>query len=95
MGMLNRQRIRLLCDDWKLINQKCKNSILGYLKGNEIEEAADHLIDYFQKTHTGEELLMFARFLREEAKGDGRNTQLLNLAKSIEQAVHSLLLEDQ
>ena len=96
MGMLNGQRIRLLHDDWKLINQKCKNSILGYLeKRNEIEEAADQLIDYFQKTHAGKQLLMFTRFLREEAEDDGQNPQLLNLAKSIEQAVRSLLLEDQ
>ena len=93
--MLNGHRIRLLHDDWKLINEKCKNIILGLEKNNDIDEAADQLIDYFQKTHTGEELLMFAHFLREEAKGDGRNTQLLNLAKSIEEAVYSASLENQ
>ena len=92
--MLNGQRIRVLCDDWELINETCKDIILGLLEKRNNVEAADQLIDYFKETHTGEELLLFSDFLREEAEG-GRNPQLLNLAKSIEEAVYSASPEDQ
>ena len=92
--MLNGQRIRVLCDDKELINETCKDIILGLLEKRNNVEAADQLIDYFKETHTGEELLLFSDFLREEAEDDGRNQQLLNLAKSIEEAVYSAFAED-
>ena len=93
--MLNGQRIRDLCDDWELIDETCRDIILGLLeKGNKVE-AADQLIDYFKDTHTGEELLIFTDFLKEEAGDGGRNQQLLNLAESIEEAVYSASPEDQ
>ena len=93
--MLNGQRIRVLCDDWELINETCKDIILGLLEKRNNAEAADQLIDYFKETHTGEELLLFSDFLRDEVEGDGRNQQLLNLAKSIEESVYSAFPEDQ
>ena len=93
--MLSEQRTHLLHDDWKLINESCRDSMLGLLGCKNYVKAANELIDYFKKTHTGEELLIFSKFMREEAEDDGRNQQLLNLAKSIEDAVYTASPEDQ
>ena len=92
--MLNGQRIRVLCDDWGLVDETCRDIILGLLEKRNKVEAADQLIDYFKDTHTSKELLIFRNFLREEAGDGGRNPQLLKLAKSIEEAVYSASPED-
>ena len=94
-SMLSEHRTELLHDDGKLINESCKDSILGLLENRNYVKAANEFIDYFKKTHTGEELLIFSDFLRQEAEDDGRNQQLLNLAESIEDAVYSASPEDQ
>ena len=86
--MLTDHHINLLCDDWRLINEECRDDILGDLKANNKTKAANRLIDYLHDNHTGEELLHFRDFLMKEAKDAGRNTQLLKLAKSIKEAVH-------
>ena len=90
--MLTEHRTNLLCDDWGLINEECRDGILGDLKANNKTKAADRLIDYFNDTHTGEELLHFCDFLTKEAKKAGQNPQLLKLAKSIKEAVHDASL---
>ena len=86
--MMTEHRTNLLCDDWELINEECRDDILGDLKANNKTKAANRLIDYFRDTHTGEELLHFCDFLTKEAKDAGRNSQLLKLAKAIKKAVH-------
>ena len=86
--MLTEHRTNLLCDDWELINEECRDDILGDLKANNKTKAADRLIDYFNNNHTGEELLLFCDLLTKEAKKAGRNTQLLKLANAIKEAVH-------
>ena len=93
--MLNGHRIRVLYDDWKLLDESYKNIILGLLEKRDIVNAADHLIDYFENTHYSEDLLEFTRFIKGQATKDGRNPQLLNLAESIEEAVYSAFPEDQ
>ena len=90
--MLTEHRTTLLCDDWGLINEECRDDILGDLEANHKTKAANRLIDYFHDNHTGEELLHFCDFLTEEAKDAGRNPQLLNLAKAIKKAVHDASL---
>ena len=89
-NMLMEHRTNLLCDDWELINEECRDDILGDLKANNKTKAADRLIDYFDNNHTGEELLHFCDFLTKEAKDGGRNPKLLKLAKSIKEAVHDV-----
>ena len=86
--MLTEQRTILLCDDWGLIDDECKDDILGDLKANNKTKAADRLIDYFNNNHTGEELLHFCDFLTKEAKKAGQNPQLFKLAKAIKVAVY-------
>ena len=89
-NMLTEHRTNLLCDDWQLINEECRDDILGDLEANKKTKAADRLIDYFDNNHTGEELLLFCDFLTKEAKDAGRNPQLLKLAKSIKEAVYDV-----
>ena len=86
--MLTEQRTNLLYDDWGLINEKCRDDILGDLGANNKTKAANRLIDYFDNNHTGEELLHFCEFLTKEAKDEGRNPQLLKLAKAMKEAVY-------
>ena len=86
--MLTEHRTNLLFDDWGLIDDECKDDILGDLKANNKTKAANRLIDYFHDNHTGEELLHFCDFLTEEANDAGRNPQLLKLPKAIKKAVH-------
>ena len=86
--MLTEHRTNLFYDDWGLINEECRDDILGDLKANNKTKAANSLIDYFDNNHTGEELLHFCDFLTKEAKKAGRNPQLLELAKAIKEAVH-------
>ena len=86
--MMTKHRTNLLCDDWGLINEECRDDILGDLKANHKTEAADRLIDYFCDNHTGDELLHFCEFLTKEAKKAGRNSQLLKFANAIKEAVH-------
>ena len=90
--MMTKHRTTLLYDDWGLINEECRDEILGNLRANHKTEAADTLIDYFDNNHTGEELLQFCDFLTKEAKKAGRNSQLLKLAKAIKEAVHDASL---
>ena len=85
--MLTEHRTNLLYDDWGLINEECRDNVLGDLGTNNKTKAANRLIDYFHDNHTGEELLRFCDFLTEEAKDAGRNPQLLKLAKAIKKAV--------
>ena len=87
-NMLTEHRTNLLYDDWGLINEECRDDILGDLKANNKTKAANRLVDYFHDNHTGEELLHFCDFLTKEAKDAGRNPQLLKLAKAIKEAVH-------
>ena len=87
-NMLTEHRTDLLCDDWGLINEECRDDILGDLEANKKTKAANRLIDYFRNTHSGKELLLFCDFLTTEAKDAGRNSQLLELAKAIKEAVY-------
>ena len=86
--MLTEHRTNLLYDDWGLINEDCRDDILGDLTANNKTKAADRLIDYFHDNHSGDELLHFCEFLTKEAKKAGRNSQLLKLANAIKEAVH-------
>ena len=86
--MMTKHRTSLLCDDWGLINEECRDDILGDLKANNKTEAANRLIDYFCNNHSGDELLHFCEFLTKEAKKAGRNSQLLKLVNAIKEAVH-------
>ena len=86
--MVNEDRTKVLCDDWELINEVCRDDILGDLEANDKTKAANRLIDHFNNNHTGEELLLFCTFLTKEAKDAGRNPQLLKLAKAIKEAVY-------
>ena len=91
--MLDAHRVRLLYKDWKLLDERYKNIILGLLGKNDLVNAADQLIDHFENAHFSEDLLKFADFLKKQA--NVRNPQLLNLAESIEEAVYSASPEDQ
>ena len=57
--MLTEHRTGLLFDDWKLINEGCRDDILGDLEANNKTKSANRLIDYFDNSHTGEKLLLF------------------------------------
>ena len=85
--MLTEHHTGLLFDDWELINEGCRDDILGHLQANRKVEAADRLIDYFKDNHTGEQLCDFCRFLTKLARDTGRNSQLHKLAKGIEDAL--------
>ena len=87
-NMLTEQRTNLLYDDWELINEECRDDILGNLTANNKTKAANRLIDYFDNNHTGEELLHFCDFLTKVAKDAGRYPLLFKLAKDIKEAVH-------
>ena len=86
--ILNEDRTKVLFDDWELIDEDCRDDILGDLTANNKTKAANRLIDYFDNNHTGEELLHFCDFLTKEAKEAGRNPQLFKLAKAIKEAVY-------
>ena len=90
--MLTEQHTNLLYDDWELIDDECKDDILGDLGTNKKTKAANRLIDHFHDNHTGKELLHFCDFLTKEAKDAGRNSQLLKLAKAIKEAVYDASL---
>lgn len=88
--MQTSHRTHILHDDYHLIDDDCRDTILTMLDNGKKTNAANHLIDYFRDNHDGSSLVSFCNFLRCEAKRAGNSPNLMKLSQAIINAVGTL-----
>ena len=88
--MLTISRVDTMERGYDLINSPCNAKIEAQLTNGDPAAAATTLLKYFEKTHKGDGMLRFCKFLRDEAKEAGGSAVLEDLANRIERAVKDL-----
>ena len=88
--MLTKPRVDTLERDYNLIDSPCNAKMEAQLTDGDPAAAATMLLKYFERNHSGDDLLQFCKFLRDEANEVKRSAKLNNLADRIERAVKDL-----
>ena len=88
--MLTKSRIDTLEKGYSLIDSPCNAKMEAQLMNGDPAAAATTLLTHFKKTHKGDGMLRFCKFLRDEAKEAGGSAVLEDLADRIERAVKDL-----